>query len=107
MPAAPPPSRFEAAYEGTPPWDIGRPQRAFAALAASDVARSPLLDVGCGTGENALAFAARGLDVACVDLIPRAIEKAREKAAARGLRARFDVADALELGKLGRIFWSI
>src|SRR5688572_1235339 len=95
-PQAPHRDRFLDAYEGTPPWDIGRPQRAFAELAARDVVRSPLLDVGCGTGEHALAFAARGVEVVGIDIAARAIEKARDKARDRGLTARFEVADALE-----------
>jgi cyclopropane fatty-acyl-phospholipid synthase-like methyltransferase len=42
---------FEAVYaRPAPPWDIGRPQPAFAALAESGVLRGRILDVGCGTG---------------------------------------------------------
>ena len=35
-------------------WDIGTPQPAIVALADAGLIRSPVLDVGCGTGENAL-----------------------------------------------------
>src|SRR5256885_15342727 len=104
-----PASRFVAAYEGTPPWDIGRPQPAFVALAEAGAFRGAVLDAGCGTGENALLCAERGHQVLGVDMVPRAIEAAQAKAAARGLAARasFLVHDALDLGALHRTFDTI
>jgi hypothetical protein len=50
-------AEFEAAYEATPPWDIGAPQPAFATLAADGRLRGRVLDVGCGTGEHVLMAA--------------------------------------------------
>src|SRR6266567_364886 len=97
-------NRFDAMYEGTPPWDIGRPQGAFVRLEAEGQIRSPVLDVGCGTGENALYLAARGHEVVGVDLVERAIAKASAKAEERGLAVRFEIADALALEGLGRSF---
>lgn len=98
-------SFFDQAYEGVPPWDIGRPQPAIERLAPA--LRGPLLDAGCGTGENALLLAARGLDVTGIDSSPRAIEKARRKARERGLAARFLVADALDLRDVGGPFATV
>lgn len=96
---------FEWAYQnGEPPWDIGRPQPVLVRLAEAGAIAGSVLDVGCGTGENALYLAALGLDVTAVDLAPTAIARARQKAAARGIRASFDVADALQLETLGRTF---
>jgi len=86
------------------PWDIGRPQPAFVRLADGGQLCGRLLDAGCGTGENTLLAAARGADAAGVDISPRAIAQAREKAAGRGLAVRFEVADALNLGQLGMAF---
>ncbi len=63
------------------PWAIGRPQRAIAELAARDFFEGPVLDIGCGTGENAILLAYRGLEVVGVDLVPKAIEMARANAA--------------------------
>lgn len=88
---------FEASYEGTPPWEIGRPQRAFAALAEAGRLDGPLLDVGCGTGEHVLMAAATGIDATGIDIAPTAIRLAGEKAAARGLDATFVVGDALAM----------
>lgn len=95
----------ESYAQDTPaPWDIGRPQSAFARLADDGLLGGQLLDVGCGTGEQALLAAAKGADVLGVDIAPRAIARARAKAAGRGLSARFEVADALSLGELGATF---
>lgn len=95
---------FDAMYTGTPPWDIGRPQPAFAALAEAGAIRGRVLDAGCGTGEHALMAARLGLDATGVDTAPRAIELARRKAAERGLSARFLLANALQLDSLGERF---
>ena len=87
-----------------PPWDIGRPQPAFVRLADRGLLSGRLLDSGCGTGENVLLAAARGAEALGVDISPQAIARARDKAAERGLTARFEVADALRLGQLGLTF---
>ena len=84
-----------------PPWDIGRPQPAFARLADRGLFTGQVLDAGCGTGEQALLAAAHGAEATGVDISPRAIEQARRKAAERGLTARFEVGDAADLGGLG------
>jgi SAM-dependent methyltransferase len=89
---------FEAAYtSGTPPWDIGRPQPEIVKLAEEGEVKGTVLDVGCGTGENALYLAGLGRRVVGVDGSPAAIARAREKAAERGLPVAFHVADALHL----------
>ena len=76
---------FEQAYQdGPPPWEIGRPQPAFVALEEAGEIVGDVLDVGCGTGENALYLANRGHEVWGVDGVPAAIERARQKAAERG-----------------------
>lgn len=99
---------FEAAYQaGAPPWDIGRPQPEIVALAEAGQIVGDVLDVGCGTGENALYLAGLGRQVVGVDAAPTAVARAREKAAARGLPAAFLVADALDLGKLRRRFETV
>ena len=100
--------RFEALYERRPTWDVPRPQPAFVALAEAGRILSPVLDAGCGTGENALYLAARGHVVFGVDLVGAAIGLARAKAAARGLPvARFLVGDALRLEDLGLTFATV
>jgi cyclopropane fatty-acyl-phospholipid synthase-like methyltransferase len=98
---------FDDAYIGVPPWDIGRPQPEVLAVADAGSFRSPVLDAGCGTGENAMALAERGLDVLGIDASPRAIGKAMDKVRDRGLeRVDFLVADVFGVGGLGRTFAS-
>ena len=95
---------FNTAYKGTPPWDIGRPQKEFVELVKRKEIHGVVLDIGCGTGEHALFFAAEGFEVWAIDSAPLAIQKAREKAMERNLDVHFSILNALELTKLGRIF---
>src|SRR5689334_13801862 len=79
---------WDASYHhGSPPWDIGRPQRVVARLAAAGGFVGSVLDAGCGTGENALHIAARAVAVMGVDVAETAIAQATAKAAARGIAA--------------------
>jgi SAM-dependent methyltransferase len=100
----PPPSEFDRMYEGRPPWDIGRPQLEVLRLLEDGEFVGTVLDAGCGTGEHALELARRGFRTSGVDSSPTAIRIARTKAAERGLRPEFQVADALRLETLGRRF---
>jgi cyclopropane fatty-acyl-phospholipid synthase-like methyltransferase len=97
-------SFFDVAYEGTPPWDIGRPQAMIIRLAEVGEITGSVLDVGCGTGENALYLAARGHEVLGLDAAPVAIERAEAKARDRGIEAQFLLWDALRLADLERVF---
>jgi SAM-dependent methyltransferase len=98
------PEDFDASYAGTPPWDIGRPQPAFLALAETGAIRGRVLDVGCGTGEHALMAAGMGLEAIGIDSAPAAIALAEAKARDRGLTVRFLVHDALQLASLAKQF---
>ncbi len=103
-----PQDRFEWAYRsGTPPWDIGRPQPEIVRLAEEGGVVGDVLDAGCGTGENALHLAALGHRVMGIDASPIAIERARAKAAQRGLPVSFELADALHLERIGRRFGTV
>lgn len=95
---------FEEAYRGTPPWDIGRPQREIVHLEEAGKIFGDVLDVGCGTGENALFLSSRGHDVWGMDSAPTAIEIARKNAEERGLAATFLVKDTFNLHEIGRTF---
>jgi 2-polyprenyl-3-methyl-5-hydroxy-6-metoxy-1,4-benzoquinol methylase len=92
---------FNDAYRGTPPWDIGRPQGAFRAIAEASALHGRVLDAGCGTVEHALLAASLGFDTTGIDGAPLAIEKAQAKARERGVDVRFVVGDVLELASFG------
>jgi len=95
---------WNSVYEGSPPWDIGRPQPAFVRLADAGKFHGQVLDVGCGTGEHVILAAIHGAEAMGVDVAELAIERARAKAQERGISAMFEVGDALHLDRLGRQF---
>jgi cyclopropane fatty-acyl-phospholipid synthase-like methyltransferase len=95
-------STFESAYAGEAPWDIGRPQKTLIDLA--DQVTGSILDVGCGTGENALYFASRGHKVTGIDYLAGPINQATQKATERRLTATFLVLDALALKAHPEVF---
>jgi cyclopropane fatty-acyl-phospholipid synthase-like methyltransferase len=96
---------FEELYTGPAPWDIGKPQKWFVAIA--DRVTGRVLDAGCGTGEHALYFAARGHRVIGIDFVEEAIRRARAKATERGLTVEFLVKDATNLGNWSERFTSV
>jgi len=99
---------WDASYrEGPAPWDVGRPQPAVVRLAAAGGFAGAVLDAGCGTGENALHVAALGFPVLGVEVAGTAVAVARAHAADRGIEVEFAVADALQLGRLGRTFGTV
>lgn len=55
-------------------------------------AGSKLIDLGCGTGLDALEFAQRGYQVLATDWSPCMVERTRARARAAGLEARLDAA---------------
>lgn len=99
-----PMSPFDEAYLGVPPWEIGRPQPAVESLFDSGRVAGRVIDVGCGTGEHTMLAAARGHDALGVDLAERAVQLATQKARLRGLKARFEVHDALRLSDMRESF---
>ncbi len=99
---------WDASYrDGPAPWDIGRPQPAIVRLAAEVGFAGAVLDVGCGTGENALHLASLGLSVLGVDVAETALAIARQKADDRGIEVEFAAADAFRLERLGRRFETV
>ena len=98
-------THFEQLYAGKAPWDIGRPQPAF--VEAAPRVTGSVLDVGCGTGENALFFAERGQQVAGIDFLKGPIAEASRKARERGVPATFRVMDALDVNTISEDFDSV
>jgi SAM-dependent methyltransferase len=99
MDSTPTLSRFDDAYKTrTAPWVIGEPQPAIVELQRAGWIHSNVLDTGCGTGEHTILLTRLGYEVLGIDFAPHAVEQARANAAEKGVDARFEVADAMNLG---------
>jgi SAM-dependent methyltransferase len=105
------PDFFDNVYRETPPWEVGQAQPALSALLDAHPPTGPVLDVGCGSGDLALAVARRGLPVLGVDVVEAPIAQARAKAAAEESEIarllEFQVGDALHPSRLGRRFSAV
>jgi SAM-dependent methyltransferase len=75
------------------PWDTGAPDPLLVEMVESGaIAPGRTLEVGSGTGTNAIFLAERAFEVLGVDISPLAVNKAREKAHGR---CRFETVDFL------------
>lgn len=76
--------------EGNTPWDSGIPSTKLKQfLSAGFVKRGQVLELGCGTGTNAIYLAQSGFQVTAVDISGVAIKMAREKAQKAGVSITF------------------
>ena len=102
---------FNSVYQDIPPWDIGAPQPAMSALLGRYPPSSPILDVGCGSGDLSIYLAQLGYQVLGIDFVEKAIANAREKVgslpAPVKLLLDFQVADALKPSSLQRQFGAV
>lgn len=90
---------FSFSYFRRPPWDTGvTPPELLSFLEGRPPGRA--IDLGCGTGTNAITLASYGWQVTGVDFIPAAIKKARQKARQSGVTAEFIVGDVTRLDRL-------
>jgi cyclopropane fatty-acyl-phospholipid synthase-like methyltransferase len=94
---------FRAMYRfGLTPWDSGVSPPELKELVEGPNRKMPgkALDLGCGTGTNAIYMTQHGWDVTAVDFVPRAIETARAKARAAKVGPRFILGDVTKLEEL-------
>lgn len=85
--------------EGNLPWDIQEPDDNLLKLVGSGtVTPGRALEIGCGTGTNALWLARQGFSVLGVDISPEAIEMANQKKDGQPLSCDFAVMDFLKDG---------
>lgn len=97
MPPSTPAEWNQRYADETTPWDSGLGSRELTAVLDELGLRSGrALELGCGTGTNAVLLARRGFEVTGVDVAPLAIERARARAAGADVRVRFEVADVTE-----------
>ena len=66
-------------------------------LAENPLTACRAIELGCGTGVNAVWLAQQGFDVTAIDLSTLAIQRARERAETAGVTVRFLAADVLHL----------
>jgi SAM-dependent methyltransferase len=86
----------ESYASGELPWDTGLPEPLLVEFVNSGGASGGrALDVGAGTGTNAIWLAEHGFDVLGIDISPLAVEKAHTKIAGRPLPCRFSAVDFL------------
>lgn len=84
--------------DGNLPWDTGRPSSELQrVLNENSIAPCRALDIGCGTGSSSVWLAQQGFDVTGLDVAPLAIERAKDRARAAGVQAKFLAADVLNL----------
>ena len=70
------------------PWDSGEPSKELTrALDQKLIEPCRVLELGCGTGTNAIFLARAGFSVTAVDLSEEALRQARSKAEAAGVDA--------------------
>jgi SAM-dependent methyltransferase len=88
---------WDERYEsGNTPWDTGRPDSNLVRLVGEHpIEACRTLEVGCGTGSNAVWLAGRGFDVTATELSNRAIEMASERAREAGVSCRIHAVDLL------------
>ena len=90
-------NRFEERYKaGDTPWDHGTPDvNLIDMVIQRPIPKCKALDVGCGTGDNAIWLAQQYFVVTGCDISQTAIEKAKEKASMSNVNCSFIVADFL------------
>ncbi|MFD3488537.1 class I SAM-dependent methyltransferase [Streptomyces sp. NPDC058665] len=89
--------------DGKPPWDSGITPPELVVLIEGPGALRPgrVLELGCGTGTNAVYLARHGWQVTAVDLVDRAVRQAREKADAAEADVTVLCGDATRLDEVG------
>jgi len=91
------PARWDQRYiDDDLPWDSGVPDVHLpGVIEAYGIAPGKALEVGCGTGTNAIWLARQGFDVTGLDLSEVAIQRAEKKAAEAGVACRLLAGDFL------------
>ena len=87
--------RYES---GNTPWDSGLPSAELRRIIAeTGLQPCRILELGCGTGTNAIYLAQQGFEVTAVDCSQLAIDEARQRAAAAGVEVTWLCADVCSL----------
>lgn len=97
---------FDLSYRlGKPRWDTGiTPPEVRQLIEDEKFPPGRALDLGCGTGTNAIYLAQHGFEVTGVDFTAQAIHTARHKAQAAAVEVEFRAADVMAPGAFGKPF---
>ena len=79
------------------PWETGPREELVGLVESGRIAPCRAIDLGCGTGSNAIFLALHGFDVTGVDFAASAIEEARRRADVADVAARFVMDDLTNL----------
>lgn len=83
--------------EGTPGWETGTPAPELVrTIDEGVVPPGTTLEIGCGTGADAIHLARCGFEVTGVDCSPLAIERARSRGEMDGAAVRFVLGDVFK-----------
>jgi len=94
---------WDGSYRGgkRPFWDAGQPSGELRRVVEQGIIRpGPAVDLGCGSGTDAIYLASKGFDVTAIDVAPTALSLAREKADRAGVKVRWLLASVLALPRL-------
>ena len=86
------------------PWDIGPRDELVGLVENRSIQPGRAIDLGCGTGANAIFLTQHGFEVTGVDFAQAAIEKARQRANAAGVQIHFVVDDLTDLRQVSGKF---
>src|ERR1044072_7675074 len=84
----------ESYLTGDTPWDSGIRSRELArVLKEEQILPCRAVELGCGTGTNAIFLAQQGFDVTAIDLSPRGLEQAIRRADEADVEVNFLLGD--------------
>ncbi len=97
------PPDWESMYrDGTPSWETGNPSGELVSIVdEGTIPPGTTLEVGCGTGADAVYLARRGFEVTAVDSSPLAVERAHSRAELAGVPVCFVLGDVFEFVRTG------
>jgi SAM-dependent methyltransferase len=86
------------------PWDIGAREELVSLVESGRIKPCRAIDLGCGTGANAIYLAQQGFTVTGVDFAGAAIEKAQARAGEAGVQIELIVDDLTNLQQVSGTF---
>lgn len=91
--------------EGRPPWETGLVSSELVKLVKEKILPvGRVLEIGCGTGANAVYLAKHGFEVTAVDLSPTALERARRRGRLENAPVHFILDDIYQFAKTAEQF---